>query len=116
MPINLFKPKIQTAGNPYGTYKPPTGNPYVIPTTSAMVVTVLVDGDLDFQLLGEENGQYLNMELAVERDVTTLESLRISLLITTLTVELGTAESVLAYIRLHSLERHFKFTLIPPKP
>lgn len=117
MPINLFKPKIQTAGNPYGTYKPPTGNPYSMsatqPVAGGMVITVLPTHDIAVAILGEEAGQLVRMEFAPEPDITAMESMRISLLIMTQAAEVGSAESALGYIRMYTLERHFKFVAVP---
>jgi hypothetical protein len=76
------------------------------------VMTMKWIGDsLQTILTGEENGQFVNLELAPERDITPLEQLRITMLITSISSDgRPSCTTLMSYVRQHHLERHFKFS------
>jgi hypothetical protein len=67
-------------------------------------------GDIIATFAGEENGVQVKMVLSPEVNISTLEQHRISLLMSSCAAQLGSPQKVMAYVRKHSLERHFKFS------
>lgn len=60
---------------------------------------------------GEENNQFVNLELSPERDISPYEQLSLTLLITSITsCHAPSPTALMSYVRNHHLERHFKFS------
>jgi hypothetical protein len=105
---------VTSPANGYGNITVAGSGPYGAITLSAprQVMTMKWIGDvLQTVLTGEENNQFVNLELTPERDITPLEQLRITTLITAISGGgLPSCTALMSYVRRHHLERHFKFS------
>jgi hypothetical protein len=94
---------------------PSTKAPFTLTHTSPrqlLRMTTSPQGDLIVSFTGEENGQYLNLEFAPERNITTFEQIQFNLLlIGAIHQVVTTCQHVMQYVRAHQLERHFKITV-----
>lgn len=75
-----------------------------------------LDGRFTMTFVEEENGQRVNATFAPDPSMTPLESCRISLLTQMISYVSSTTRTSkglkpISYIRAHSLERHFRFSL-----
>ena len=94
---------------------PSTKSPFSLTHTTPrqlLRMTTSAQGDLVVTFTGEENGVYLNLEFAPERDITPLEQIQFNLLLTGTIHQIVTqCQHVMQYIRSHQLERHFKISV-----
>lgn len=82
----------------------------VTPARNVLVITHPID-DPVFTFTGEENGQFINLELTPERDIKPYEQLLISNMISSIAIGVRpSCSAFMQYVRKHNLERHFKFT------
>lgn len=72
----------------------------------------LATGELLVVFAGEENGQHLRLELDPEVNIRLYEEMQIMLLITACTNKvINSYASVMQFIRVHQLERHFNISI-----
>jgi hypothetical protein len=106
---------VTSPANGHGNITVAGSGPYGAITISPprQIMTLKWIGDaLQTILTGEENNQFVNLELTPERDITPLEQLRITLLITSISSGgLPSCTALMSYVRQHHLERHFKFSV-----
>jgi hypothetical protein len=79
------------------------------PTETTLRIDIESDGVL-FTFTGKEDGKFISLELAPERNITAYEQLLLSNIIATLTIGIFVSpEMFLWFVRKNNLERHFKF-------
>jgi hypothetical protein len=108
-PATIVNPSIYSYSSNFGTLSTGLSTSQVGATIPTGKFRSLDDGGIQLVFSEMEGNQMVSAELNPEHSITSLDTLRIQVLIAACNVAINTVKP-LTYIRKHNLERHFKFS------